>query len=285
MVDVHRFDRYPPSAVVRYSNAHISSTPDVTSTLKADSLLPCAIYDTSVLRSITHVMDIEGFYVDSLFYTKEFVVLAVDTDQATRFDVRLSRDLDELSVGQRAQVRWTTENIHGMPWSNDDADLIEPNDVLKQVASYFLYEKAISTRPLLVAYKGGRLEFDLLSSLKLPSINLELFGCRTFDYLIAENNFPRALRGYEGAPHLMSIARSFVSGKTYVCKNHFHVDVRKDNNDDERSSLSSGRKRTRFHCPVEECRVFARWIEHAILETELKLGKCALPLSYNGSAA
>lgn len=222
-----------------------------------DPILPCKIYDTTLLEAITHLIDIDGYYVDSYFFAKEIAVLNRATDVATRFDVRLPCELEDLNDRQRKQVLWTMETVHGIPWTNvmdtsgvkSARRLIEPTKVPRALFEYFVAEECNNVRPLLVAYKGGRLEVDMLSNLAIPSINLEIFGCRKYDFLVT-NGIPLGPNGGEYDPSLASSARSVAGDPStaFACDNH-------------RGYNRSG---SPFHCPVEECRIFARWVEHAI---------------------
>lgn len=240
----------------------------------------CVLYDASALHDVTHVLDIDGFYVNKRFYPKEICLLSVDNDDALRIDVRLPMNFDELTHKQRSQVCYVTKFVHGLYWTNDiDTSgakmerLLYDRKNVPTILRAALREHADRRRSfldpdpqVLVAYKGGTLERNLLASANIPCLDLELYGCPRFETLIQRYDLPVPT----------SSARIFANPEVrFECDNHgrrpqstpgtpewwwgnalevgFHED-----------SVASGSGRRRgirlWHCPVEECRVFASWL-------------------------
>ena len=75
----------------------------------------------------------------------------------------------------RRTVNHVYHNIHVLPcdahFQENAADL----DLLEPVVD--MYEKHSTHHQNLVAYKGGHVEKDLLTKLKIPHVDLEFYGC------------------------------------------------------------------------------------------------------------
>lgn len=251
--------------------------PPVKATVESP-LIDGVVYDTSKLRLVTHVMDIDGYFVDGHFHPKEVAVIDVRDETVHRFDVLLPYDISEASEHDRQTIEWTVQNIHGMPWSNDVRFLepgpkhapssVRPKWCTPYTLSARLYDWLLSTspdRPLLVAYKGGRLEADLLNDIGVESIDLEVYGCPKVDTLVTQGVFPQAFRGFEDDPSQM--ARAFVDDGTaaVVCDNHREF---VGNGTFKTTNKRSGKPTTTFHCPVVECLVFKRWIDFVLSQSQ-----------------
>lgn len=246
----------------------------------------CVLYDASALHDITHVLDIDGFYVNKRFYPKEICLLSVDNDDALRIDVRLPMSFNDLSHKQRSQVCYVTKFVHGLYWTNDiDTSGFKAGRMLydsKNVPTIIraaLREHADRRRSflepdpqVLVAYKGGTLERNILVAAGIPCIDLELYGCPRFETLIQRYDLP--------LPN--SLARIFSNPEVrFECDNHGR---RPDSSPgspewwwgnalevglNEESASQRRRHRVRlWHCPVEECRAFASWLRSVRRDTK-----------------
>lgn len=270
--------RYPP-------------IPDSTPMIKPESLIPeamrtltdCVLYDASALHNITHIIDIDGFYVNKHFFPKEICLLSVDNDDALRIDVRLPMSFNELTHKQRSQVCYVTKFVHGLYWTNDiDTSGFKAERMLydaKNVPTIIraaLREYADRRRSflepdpqVLVAYKGGTLERNMLVAAGIPCIDLEVYGCPRFETLIQHNT---------SLPN--SMARIFSNPQVrFECDNHGRRPEASPGSPEwwwgnalevGEGNLSQRRRhRVRiWHCPVEECRAFASWLRNVRRDTK-----------------
>ena len=76
----------------------------------------------------------------------------------------------------------TTHRVHGLPFEDPPEENARPLDNLKGDVLE-LYEQSRTPEQLLVAYKGGHVERNLLRELDLPATNLEHAGCPKFERL------------------------------------------------------------------------------------------------------
>lgn len=246
------------------------------------TLTDCVLYDASALHDITHIIDIDGFYVNKHFYPKEICLLSVDNDDALRIDVRLPMSFNELTHKQRSQVCYVTKFVHGLYWTNDidtsgfkvERMLYDAKNVptiIRAVLREYADHRRSFLEPdpqTLVAYKGGTVERNILVAAGIPCIDLEVYGCPKFETLIQHMSLPN------------SIARIFSNPQVrFECDNHGRrpeaspgspewwwanaLEVGEDNLSQRR------RHRVRiWHCPVEECRAFASWLRNVRQDTQ-----------------
>ena len=75
---------------------------------------------------------------------------------------------------------FVTRHIHKLPFnaSRGSFPLSSLNDIVKD-----FYNNIKRNEESKIAYKGGHIERDLLKELKIPAINLEVFGCPKAEYL------------------------------------------------------------------------------------------------------
>lgn len=205
------------------------------------------IYNFDQLRNVTHVMDIEGFHVGGRLYYKEICLLETKgiNKYKYRLDVRLPKLSTELTNAFKPTIKFLTNKIHGMMWSNEldtagdksARKMYSFHGVKAALSSYFNgYEEYRG--PILVAYKGGNAERDLLNSIGVPSVNLEIYGCPKYDTLL--RLFPKLYRMDEKEASTASLFNR--PRVTFPCDTH------------------SRRVNGEMHCPMIECAVFAKWM-------------------------
>ena len=83
-------------------------------------------------------------------------------------------DLDEKD---RKTVHWITREIHGLSYYPSNHSHAEEN-ITTDIRN--LYARFRTPERHCIGYKGGRIEFNLLRFLSIPSLNLETFGCPKF---------------------------------------------------------------------------------------------------------
>lgn len=264
-------------------NSHPMIKPESLNPEAMRTLTDCVLYDASALHNVTHIIDIDGFYVNKQFYPKEICLLSVDNDDALRIDVRLPMSFNELTHKQRSQVCYVTKFVHGLYWTNDidtsgykaERMLYDAKNVptiIRAILREYADRRRSFLEPdpqVLVAYKGGTLERNILVAAGIPCIDLEVYGCPRFETLIQHN-----------MPLPNSMARIFSNPQVrFECDNHGRrpeaspgspewwwgnaLEVGEDNLSQRR------RHRVRlWHCPVEECRAFASWLRGVRRDTK-----------------
>lgn len=205
------------------------------------------VYNFDQLRNVTHIMDIEGFHVGGRLYYKEICLLETKgiNKYKYRLDVRLPKLSAELSKAFGRTIDFLTNSIHGMLWTNE-LDTTGDKSARKMYTFYGV-KAALSSyfngyeeyrEPILVAYKGGNAERDLLNSIGVPSVNLEIYGCPKYNTLL--RLFPKLYRMDEKEASTASLFNR--PRVTFPCDAH------------------SRRVNGELHCPVIECTVFAKWL-------------------------
>lgn len=218
------------------------TTATATITVDKSQLLGCVVYDVSVLKDVTHVMDIDGFIVSGEFYPKEIAIADIEY-RVTRFDVRLPMDVTRLTVAQLDSVHYVSRNVHGMCFDDRvvfPRSMIDPCRVVEVVREFFEVERLHRrTDAIKVAFKGGQHERRLLESIgDVSFVNLEDYGCPRFDYLV--KRYPRIYL-------LPSLANPYHERELNIPCDLHRVTTNKPT-----------------HCAVVECRAFVTWLNIAL---------------------
>ena len=88
----------------------------------------------------------------------------------------------ELTKKEKQTARYVQKYIHGMTYYPQDHKGRSYRQLFQDI--HQLYDRSKTTNRLYVAYKGGTIEKELLTKMKIPCLNLELFGCPKFDSLL-----------------------------------------------------------------------------------------------------
>lgn len=210
----------------------------------------CCVYEAEKLARVTHVFDMDGFIVAGKFHAKEICLLDVVHNVAWRADVLLPGPYHKLPAKDQARVKYCTHKVHGMFWVNytpeqwcDERRMVlrDAESVGRAIKRCLDMWREDNGRPVLVAYKGGTFERDLLVTLGEAWIDLNDYACPKFDFLVGNQYYANIER--TSAP-LSRVRRT--TDTDFVCDLHRAAD------------------RPHWHCPVVECRVFARWIRYAV---------------------
>lgn len=122
------------------------------------------------------IIDMDGFLVGKTFHCKELGVLKVGEDAATSYFFDIGVRWRGLTPKQPRRCMFVTRNIHklpfGVPRGTKAFHISDLNTIVKD-----FYDSIKSKNLSSIGYKGGHFERDLLQKLKIPSINLESFGC------------------------------------------------------------------------------------------------------------
>lgn len=152
-----------------------------------------------VATTVTHILDIDGFYVDKggSFLYREMACVEIATNICYRTIFSLGRSYDSLSTQDQQQVNYVTRNIHGMLFDSDssmDVPQADAGTVLRQM----LKKSYTRNRDTVVGYKGGNVEYSLLGQLGIRSLNLETIGCPKYnDLLVSTSKGEREIFGFD----------------------------------------------------------------------------------------
>ena len=125
------------------------------------------------------IIDMDGFTIAKKFYCKELGVINIKNDEGSSYHFNLGIKWQDLSPKDRQNCKLVSEKIHKLQFE-------DPNGIplanLEGIVRDF-YESIKRDTLSTIGYKGGHFERDLLRKLKIPSVNLEDFGCPKAVYL------------------------------------------------------------------------------------------------------
>ena len=124
----------------------------------------------------------DGFHINKKFYCKEAGILEVGQDVANSFFFDIGIQWGGLHEKDKRSCRYVMNNIHKLPWGVPRGTKAFPLAALDVIVSDFYYRVKINEQST-IAYKGGRIENDLLRKTGIPSVNLESFGCPKAEHL------------------------------------------------------------------------------------------------------
>lgn len=188
-------------------------------------------------QRVTHILDLDGFFVENGFLCKELALIEVGTNRLLSEQFRLGRSFDQLSDADKTSVAYVSAQIHHIPFTDDpEYDRLQQQEVLYTLHQ-FLSTSYYEMQDIVVGYKGGTLELILLHMLKVNSLNLECIGCPKFDHLMR-----------------MPVYRSLIDDamcdlEQIDCPLHRRYNL--EDRDDQRSRYP--------HCAKHEVCVFRRW--------------------------
>ena len=114
-------------------------------------------------------VDLQGFYVNNMFYPRECGLLS--DHGASILSVDHGLKMDQLSANDQRQVKYITRHHHGLPFTTKQGTSIEK---IKDVIMAF-YEANADEDHFLAACKTKETE-TVLKSLGIPRINLTPLG-------------------------------------------------------------------------------------------------------------
>lgn len=139
-------------------------------------------------------IDMDGFHVNGEFIVREIGWYAPLPDGNEAYGVRhFTHDYtwNMLTHKDAQKVRYVKRHVTGLSLRpspqeyDDDAPLLQQEDLPLFVEQ--LWKKYKTRECNKVAYKGGTLELHLLTSLNIPSLDLEKEGCPRFKQLCSES--------------------------------------------------------------------------------------------------
>jgi len=128
-------------------------------------------------------IDLDGFYVDGEFITREMGWSDAEAKRMGCFHYTHNKTYSQLSDKDKKTFQFVTRHITGLPFypSKKETD-VHTQDQLKEDIVH-VWSKCKTPHAFTVAYKVGTQERDILQELRIPSFNLENIGCPKYDKL------------------------------------------------------------------------------------------------------
>jgi hypothetical protein len=139
-----------------------------------------------VISKIECILDFDGFFIGKSFLVREMGFAFVNTTRKGSFTFKVGnfKDLDSKS---KRTVSWVTKNINGMRFQDNTFDY--PQYVLPIVIKQLADECKQLNEDYVIAFKGGHVEKDVLTTCEIPFFDLEDIGCPKFKDLHYRNKF------------------------------------------------------------------------------------------------
>ena len=145
----------------------------------------------SEIEKICLIVDLEGFQLAARKgKPKEFVVRergwcvwpGADAASCGSLHYYPTDKYRDLHLRDHRTVKYVTEQIHGLLYHPTQAEKARPPwQMYKDLED--LYKTHSTPERMMVAYKGGVVEKEVLSKLGIPSLDLEKVGCPKFDIM------------------------------------------------------------------------------------------------------
>ena len=137
--------------------------------------------EKSALERICLIIDMEGYFLPK-FYARELGYANYLGGFGQHF-YEMPMKYTDLLPSQVKQVVYVTRRIHGLSFTPTHFENAKPQDQPALEVTN-LYKQYRTIEKMVVAYKGGHIEKDLLNQLEIPSVNLEEFGCPKVEELM-----------------------------------------------------------------------------------------------------
>lgn len=179
----------------------------------------------NIIAQVGCIIDFDGFPLKPAFLVKELGYAYVHKNHFGSFTFKVG-NYRELTPENQRTVRWVKNHVHGMRFEDDETLDLPQSDLISVVKEIV----AGMDEGQLVAYKGGRIEQDVLRKCKISCMNLETVGCPKFEVLSKKiNHFGDAVK----------------------CGLHKHLNSHPVKKNKENKNLA--------HCPTMECLCFKQW--------------------------
>ncbi|KXJ10613.1 hypothetical protein AC249_AIPGENE2746 [Exaiptasia diaphana] len=117
------------------------------------------------------IMDMDGYMVDKEFIPKELSIKALGSlEPFTCHFLNVGRPFRTLSKRDQKVADFVYENIFSIAYDKYFFGQLLPASIMNVL-------RCVSHENVVVAYKGGRYERELLDRLEIESFNLEDIGC------------------------------------------------------------------------------------------------------------
>ena len=142
-------------------------------------------------------LDLDGFYVADKFIVQELGWYATLPDGREAYGVqRFTHDYTwDMSKKDQKTVAYVKRHVMGLTFRPSPKEFqLSGNVILRQdqLPAYVerLWKHYKTSECNKVAYKGGTVEFVLLTLLAIPNMDLETLGCPTFNKLKQHYDYP-----------------------------------------------------------------------------------------------
>lgn len=136
------------------------------------------------MMRITHIFDMDGFIIRDKFLCKEAAIVEVGNGRIFYEHFKLPYERKDLLPFEIKEIDYVTEAVHGILFENRDNEVMTQEEVAVVVRS-FLNQGIHNPQDIVVGYKGGTLEKDLLDEMGIRSFNMEFIGCPKYDHLVS----------------------------------------------------------------------------------------------------
>ena len=136
------------------------------------------------MSDICCCIDLDGFRVQGTFVTRELGLCDREAKRVGCFHYTHAVKYSSLTDKDKRTVQYVKDSVSGLPFypGRRERSLgVHSQDQVKEDIVSF-WNKCQSPHAFTVAYKGGTLEKTILDQLRIPSVNLEDFGCPKYEY-------------------------------------------------------------------------------------------------------
>ena len=146
--------------------------------LNAMEIMLVEKHKTDVVQRITHVIDCEAYTPKGRTLLREVSVYCIKENRCMSYQIYFPRvDFDE----KQSCIRYQIYHVHGLPVREKlDDNFFTYSEVMMMLQMEF-----IKTADL-VAYKGGTIEKNMLASMGVKGINIEIIGCDKYANLLTK---------------------------------------------------------------------------------------------------
>ena len=162
---------------------------------------PAPLHVQPGLRPICLILDLDGFMLSNGTFMARKAGWCDMNGNTDSLHFELPMSYNTLSFKDKRTVNYVFRHNHALPFDARpqenavDMELMEP--LIKM-----LYEKHCTHHEYLVAYKGGHVEKDLLTKLKIPHVDLEFYDCpKANQLLLMRGSQPRLDCGHHMHAH------------------------------------------------------------------------------------
>ena len=128
------------------------------------------------MNNIGGIIDMDGFTVNKTFYCKEIGMLDINNEIAVSYHFKMPFAWTDLTDKDKRSCAYLIKHVHKLPLNTAESLPLHHLPTITKEFYTNIGEKV-------VAYKGGHFERDLLNSLNVPRLDLEMLGCPKAEHL------------------------------------------------------------------------------------------------------
>ena len=133
------------------------------------------------MNEICCCLDVDGFRVQGQFVVRELGWCDRETKRVGCFHYRPSVPYSRLNDRDRRTVTYVQKHVTGLPFypGPRERDVHAQHQVKDDIVT--IWRQCQTPQAYTVAYKGGHVEKNLLEQLRIPHVNLEVWGCPKYE--------------------------------------------------------------------------------------------------------